>query len=128
MNSLEKLELALANTRNLVAETEEAARQLQMLQMVAPMVRPMIPDTPEAFDEQLLGMTRFLLGLRSDDADPRPVFALLPLRSIIDQLEEDQRGTVGDHDSDYFGGLSHAIKTLEGYLPEEPAEDAEVAS
>lgn len=72
MDSLEKLNRLLAGTGDLVPEDEEQARLLQMLQMAGPFIGGLIPETAEEFDALLLGLTRWTIDLRSDDADPAP--------------------------------------------------------
>lgn len=72
MNSLEKLNEVLTGTGDLVPEDEEQAKLMQMLQMAAPFIGQLIPETAEEFDAVLLGLTRWTIDLRSDDAEPRP--------------------------------------------------------
>src|SRR4051794_18737387 len=67
MNSLEKLEQALAATGSIEPEDEQTARMLQLLQLAQPMIGGLIPDTPQALDAQLLGISEWLLGLVSDN-------------------------------------------------------------
>ncbi|HET7120296.1 MAG TPA: hypothetical protein VFI17_03470 [Solirubrobacterales bacterium] len=70
MNSLEKLDQALAGAEGVQPEDEQTARMLQMLGMAKPMLSALIPDTPEELDAQLLGIVRWLLSLYSDTDDP----------------------------------------------------------
>jgi hypothetical protein len=77
MNSLEKLNQLLQGTSELEPENEEQARLMQMFQVAGPMLGNFIPESPEAFDDLLLGLTRWSLQLRSDDADPAPAVRTL---------------------------------------------------
>lgn len=77
MDSLEKLNAQMKGTGDMVPETEEDARLLQMLQVAAPFAGSLIPATAEALDQQLLGLAKWALMLRSDEAEPAPAIAML---------------------------------------------------
>jgi hypothetical protein len=84
MNSLEKLDQALAGAAEVQPEDEQTARMLQTLGMAKPLLGGVIPDTPEELDEQLINIVRWLLGLYSDSEDPNVVGCLIV---ALDQLE-----------------------------------------
>jgi hypothetical protein len=94
VNSLEKLDQLMKGAGELVPETEEDARLIQMFSTARPFLGPLIPSTPEGLDAQLLGLAKWALALRSDDADPKPAtevlaeaFAEIRRRAGLDQEE-----------------------------------------
>lgn len=77
MDSLEKLNGLLAGTREIVPEGEDQAKLVQAIQLVGPFAGDFVPDTAEELDALLLGLTRWTIDLRSDDADPVPASEVL---------------------------------------------------
>jgi hypothetical protein len=69
MTSREKVDQAIAAARDAQPQTEQEAMLAQMLQVAGPMVGPMIPQDPVELDDQILRLAKWLVSMRSDDAE-----------------------------------------------------------
>lgn len=71
MDSREKLNALVEKAKTMQPETEEQARLAQGVQLVVPMIAPMVPEDPAELDKLLLTLASWCVDTRSDGAAPR---------------------------------------------------------
>jgi hypothetical protein len=117
MNSREKLDQRLHEAQTATPETEQEAMVAQLLAVAAPMVGPMIPEDPAELDDSLLRLTKWLLSMRSDDAELEAVVFIR--RAATAEVLEGPADVIGGAEVSGAGGGPD--------WPGAPAEDREAA-